>query len=85
MIQSSGSLTAPRRPYDPKDGKPKKRLHGYLIFVKECKQGLVKDLPNLSWKDQMNHIVRVWKGLPRQLRIFFEQLENNDKKRYEDE
>ena len=33
----------------------------------------------------MQYIAKVWHALPKQLKIFFEQLENNDRTRYEEE
>ena len=43
----------PIKAWHPSDGKPKKWLHGYLIFVKERKVSLMKDRPNLAFKEMM--------------------------------
>lgn len=52
-----------QQPWHPSQGKPKKWLHAYLIFVKERKTQLMKDKPDLSFKEMMQFVSACWKEL----------------------
>ena len=65
------------------EGKPKKWLHSYLIFVKERKTTLMKDRPQLSFKEMMQYVSQAWKELPDNERKYFSDKAEIDKERYE--
>jgi len=73
------------QPYDPSQGKPKKRMFGYLYFVQICKTGLCKARPDFTWKENMNHVVKVWKAIQPIDREFFDKLETKDRERFTNE
>lgn len=85
MCNASELLTAGRAAYNPANGKPKKRMFGYLYFVQVCKTGLCKARPDFSWKENMNHVVKVWKALQPADRQFFDKMEAIDRERFTEE
>ena len=72
-------------PYHPSQGKPKKRLHSYLIYVKERKNEMMKDKPNLTFKEMMQYVSKCWKELPPDERAYFDQKAENDRVRHDDQ
>ena len=72
-------------PYHPSLGKPKKRLHSYLIYVKERKNDLMKERPNLTFKEMMQYVSKCWKELPPNERAYFDQKADRDRERYDRE
>ena len=72
-------------PWHPSHGKPKKWMHSYLIFVKERKTTLMKNRPNLSFKEMMQFVSVCWKEIGEQDREYFNRKAELDKERYERE
>ena len=71
--------------WQPSDGKPKKWMHSYLIFVKERKTTLMKDRPNLSFKEMMQFVSACWKDISEDDRAYFSRKAEADKVRYADQ
>ena len=71
------------QPYHPSQGKPKKRLHSYLIYVKERKNDMMRDKPNLTFKEMMQYVSKCWKELPPGERAYFDAKAEKDRERHE--
>ena len=69
--------------WHPSQGKPKKRLHAYLIYVKERKNDMMKDQPNLTFKEMMQFVSKCWKELPPEERAYFDQKAEVDRERHD--
>ena len=78
MLVESGEPT-----WHPSEGKPKKWLHAYLIYVKERKNELMKEKPHLSFKEMMQFVSASWKELDEKDRTYFQEKADLDKDRYD--
>ena len=70
-------------PWQPSEGRPKKWLHSYLIFVKERKTGMMAENPHLGFKEMMQYVSQCWKDLGDVERRYFQSKADLDKERYD--
>ena len=61
---------------------PKKSCCPFFFFSKERRISLLKERPGLKAKDLLCEIGKEWRALPMESKRIYEEMSNEDKKRY---
>ena len=64
---------------------PKKPISAYFFYVKERRDSIIKELPNLNNKEIIKKMSEEWNALSDEKKKPYVQKAEEDKKRYENE
>ncbi|GBG34179.1 High mobility group protein [Hondaea fermentalgiana] len=70
------------RPRKPRSG-PKKPLSAYTLFVVEVRNSVSKKFPELGFQEVAQRVGLMWRELPEEHRQKYQQLADQDKRRYD--